>query len=177
MKLTFDQMKSVLFGAVRTEVGIVPQILDNSYVVACSDFFYDTNWENNIHPYIKHLQADRLANMTLSVGYDVEGYDINYTSGPVLKDVNYVDDNTVEINFNYVADGLRSFDESGDEIIFGLDILVNGQWIEFLDAVITLSVTMRTDLLDTLSCATAIRTDTLLLHDAKRRTRLSDDSA
>ncbi|MBQ3183354.1 MAG: S-layer homology domain-containing protein [Clostridia bacterium] len=124
-------------GAVRTEVGIIPQILDNSYVVACSDFFYDVNWENNIHPYIKHLQAARLANMALSVGYDIEGYDINYTSGPVLKDVNYVSDNKVEINFNYVADGLRSFDESGDEIIFGLDILVDGQWVEYLDAVIT----------------------------------------
>ncbi len=124
-------------GAVRTEVGIIPQILDNSYVVACSDFFYDVNWENNIHPYIKHLQAARLANMALSVGYDIEGYDINYTSGPVLKDVNYVSDNKIEINFNYVADGLRSFDESGDEIIFGLDILVDGQWIEYLDAVIS----------------------------------------
>ncbi len=124
-------------GAVRTEVGIVPQILENSYVVASSDFFIDVNWENNIHPYIKHLQAARLANMALSVGYDIEGYDINYTSGPVLKDVNYITDNKIEINFNYVADGLRSFDESGDEIIFGLDILVDGQWIEYLDAVIT----------------------------------------
>lgn len=124
-------------GAVRTEVGIIPQILENSYVVACSDFFIDVNWENNIHPYIKHLQAARLANMALSVGYDIEGFDINYTSGPVLKNVNYIDDNTVELNFNYVADGLRSFDDSGDEVIYGLEILVNGKWIEFLDAVIT----------------------------------------
>ncbi len=124
-------------GAVRTEVGIVPQILDNCYVVACSDFFYDVNWENNIHPYIKHLQAARLANMALSVGYDIEGYEIDRTSGPVLRDVNYVDDHIVELNFNYTADGLKAYDESGDDIIFGLEILVDGEWIEYIDAVIT----------------------------------------
>ena len=124
-------------GAVRTEVGIIPQILDNSYVIACSDFFIDVNWENNIHPYIKHLQAARLSKMALSVGYDIDGYDINYTSGPVLNEVNYVSDNKVELNFNYCADGLRSFDDSGDEILYGFEILVDGQWIEYTDAVIT----------------------------------------
>ena len=125
-------------GSVRTEQGKIPTMLDNFYLVSSSDFFYDIYWENNIHPYIKHLQADRLYKMVLATGNYNSEYDINYVSGPVLKSVNYVNDskNAVEIKFSYVGDGLVNNDEEGIGI-WGLDILVNGEWIEFSDAQIT----------------------------------------
>ncbi|MBR4880643.1 MAG: hypothetical protein IKU19_01845, partial [Clostridia bacterium] len=123
------------FGSVRAELGTIPQVLDNSYIVASSDFFGDNTWINNIHPYIKHWQADRLTNIVLSVGdYTVEGYDINYTSGPVLKETFYLDDHNVKLNFNYVGDGLKVCDETGEELILDMEIFVNGTWISYTDA-------------------------------------------
>ena len=123
------------FGSVRAELGTIPQVLENSYVVASSDYFGDNTWLNNIHPYIKHWQAQRLTNIVLSSGnYGADDYDINYTSGPVLKESFYLDDNNVELNFNYVGDGLKVCDETGDGQILDMEILVNGTWISYKDA-------------------------------------------
>ncbi len=125
------------FGSVRTELGTIPQKLDDCYIVSSSDYFFDMGWRNNIHPYIKHKQAERLSDIALSAGnYNVEGFDINYKSGPVLDSVDYIDDNNIELNFNYVGDGLEIFDDTGEEMLVGIDILVNGNWIACNTAVI-----------------------------------------
>ncbi len=118
-------------GTVRAELGTIPQILDNSYVVSSSDFFSNTSWQNNIHPYIKHYQAQRLAGIVLGNQRYAQhaGYkDVNYTSGPVLRASDYVDANTVKLYFDYVADGLTVCDES-DEGIKGIEVKINGVWV------------------------------------------------
>lgn len=125
-------------GSVRTEQGKIPAMLENSYLVASGDFFSDIYWENNIHPYIKHRQAQRLSKMVLAVGnYDSE-YDIDYVSGPVFMSENFTDNTftTVELKFDHVGDGLVNHDEEGVGI-WGLEILVNGEWIQAENAQIT----------------------------------------
>ena len=122
-------------GGVRTEVGIIPSLLDNSYVVSSTEFFwdiYDKAWSNNIHPYIKHMQAERLTNIVLATnddyGVDPSVYDINIVGSPTFKSATY-NNNIVDIKFNYVGSTLTfAFDN-----MKGFDIYVNGAWTAVTD--------------------------------------------
>ncbi|MBR5515739.1 MAG: hypothetical protein IKU52_06010, partial [Clostridia bacterium] len=124
-------------GSVRTEQGKIPTMLDNFYLVSSGDFFNDFYWENNIHPYIKHLQANRLYKMVLATGNYESEYDADYVCGPVLNSIDFVDSmNTIAIKFDHVGDGLINNDEEG-LAIYGFEILVNGNWIEATNVEIT----------------------------------------
>ncbi len=111
-------------GTVRSELGTIPMLLDDSYVIPCSDLWNDRLYENNIHPYCKPAQAERAANMVLSNEYGVGG-EFDYVAGPVLESVEYVDEYTAVLTFKYVGDGLVAYseDESGD--IYGLQVLID----------------------------------------------------
>ena len=110
-------------GNVRSELGTVPMILENSYVVPSSDLWEYRLWSNNIHPFCKPLQAKRLVSMVLSNEYEIG--DSEYKCGPTLDKVEYEDEYTVVLTFKYVGDGLMAFceDESGD--IYGLQVLTS----------------------------------------------------
>ncbi len=115
------------FGFVRTELGCVPQMLEDSYLVSSSDTWEDHYWYNNVHPYIKHLQAARLTDVVLGHQRyaDQEAHtDLNYASGPVLAGVTY-SANTCVLAFNYFGDGLKTSDGL---TVRGLEIQVNGVW-------------------------------------------------
>ncbi|MBE6573636.1 MAG: hypothetical protein E7652_04490 [Ruminococcaceae bacterium] len=114
------------FGCSRVEVGVVPQILDNCYVVPSSDTFSNVSWYNSIHPYVKRIQANRLCNMVLANRFGVGN--IEYVSGPLLESVDYTG-NTAVLDFKYTADGLGVFapEDFGNDIV-GIEILCNGIW-------------------------------------------------
>ena len=110
-------------GYVRAELGSVPTILDDCYVVPSSDLWNQVYWQNNLHPYCKPAQSKRLAEMILANEFEIG--DMEYVAGPTLKNVEYVDDCTVVLTFDYVGDGIYAFsdDESGD--IYGLQVLID----------------------------------------------------
>lgn len=121
-------------GHVRAELGSIPAILEDSYVVPSSDLWKEVYWQNNIHPYCKPGQAKRLAEMVLANEYGIG--DMEYVAGPTLESVEYVDEYTAVLTFNYVGDGIYAFsdDESGD--VYGLQVLVandnyyDDYWVE-----------------------------------------------
>ncbi|MBE6573752.1 MAG: S-layer homology domain-containing protein [Ruminococcaceae bacterium] len=130
-------------GSVRTEQGKIPTMLDDFYLVSSGDFFNDFYWENNIHPYIKHKQAMRLSKMVLATGNYDSKYDIDYVAGPIFVSENFTDNTftTVDLKFDHVGDGLVNHDEEGIGI-WGLEVLVNGEWIEASGAQITANDTV-----------------------------------
>lgn len=122
------------FGCSRVEVGAVPQILENSYVVPSSDTFSNVTWYNSIHPYVKRIQARRLCDMVMANRFGVG--DIEAVGGPSLEGVDYAG-NTAVLDFRYTADGLAIFapEDFGGEIK-GIEVLCNGSW-QKADAEIT----------------------------------------
>lgn len=108
------------FDAVKTELGTIPQILDDCYIVSSSDFWQHYTWQNNIHPYIKHLQAFRLTDIVLSRQADCENMD--YVHGPVFREMVYESDSRAVVYFDYVGDGLRTADNTG--YLKGIEICV-----------------------------------------------------
>ncbi|MBE6687054.1 MAG: hypothetical protein E7591_07460 [Ruminococcaceae bacterium] len=95
------------FSSVKTELGTIPQILDNSYVMSSSDFWFDTQWFNNVHPYIKHLQSCRLADIVMADKFGTG--DMDDVHGPTLDHVEY-NGNRATLYFNHVGDGLKTSD-------------------------------------------------------------------
>ncbi len=108
------------FGAVRTEVGTIPQLLSDCHLVSSSDLFWDQTWWNNIHPPIKHLNAYRLADIVCADKYGVGK--LEDVSGPVLKDVVY-NGTVATLTFNNAGAGLKTADGTGN--LIGLEVLVN----------------------------------------------------
>ncbi|MBQ7160796.1 MAG: S-layer homology domain-containing protein [Clostridia bacterium] len=113
----------LMTGIVRSELGCVPCMLDNSFVVASSDMWDNEVWYNNIHPYCKPGQAQRAANMVLANEYG-KG-DINMVAGPQLESVEYEDNYTVLLTFKYVANGLKLTTEDFSNDIYGLEVLTS----------------------------------------------------
>lgn len=111
------------FGVVRSELCTIPQHLENSYVLSCSDCWSNKVWANNCHPFCKPAQARRLVSMVLANQYGAG--DIEYKAGPLCDKVEYPDEYTAIVTFKYVGDGLDvvSEDESGD--IYGVQVLTS----------------------------------------------------
>ncbi|MBQ4562020.1 MAG: hypothetical protein IJA55_06845 [Clostridia bacterium] len=118
---------SMDFGAVRSELGTIPQLLDNSYIVSSSDMWNDPTWQNNVHPYIKHWQATRLADIVAAQKHGIG--DLNKVHGPLLREVNYTDISKAELKFDYVDEGLTTLDGTG--YVKGIEVQIeyNGQLI------------------------------------------------
>ena len=114
------------FGAVRAELGTIPQLLSDCHLVSSSDLFWDQTWWNNIHPPIKHLNAYRLADI---VAADKHGIgNIEDVSGPVLKDVVY-NGTSATLTFNNAGAGLKTADGSGNLIGIEVFVQLNGQYV------------------------------------------------
>ena len=110
-------------GSSRCELGMVPSILENSYVVSSSDLWKTVRWINNIHPPIKDLNAYRLTDIVLAVRFG-QG-NIDDVCGPVVESCEF-NGNTVAVTFEHVGSGLKTADQTG--IVRGVEVLVNGVW-------------------------------------------------
>ncbi|MBR4882201.1 MAG: hypothetical protein IKU19_09710, partial [Clostridia bacterium] len=108
------------FGSVKTELGTIPQILDNCHIVSTSDLWFNTGWLNNVHPYIKHHNASRLTDIVLA--YKFGKGDIELVSGPVLESVEYGATNAT-LKFKNVGTGLMA--AHGATELIGIEIMVN----------------------------------------------------
>ncbi|MBR4882194.1 MAG: hypothetical protein IKU19_09675, partial [Clostridia bacterium] len=114
------------FGAVRTELGTIPQLLSDCHIVSSSDLFWDATWWNNVHPPIKHLNAYRLTDV---VAADKHGIgNLEDVSGPVLKDVTYTATGAT-LTFNNAGAGLKTADGSGNLIGLEVYVQLNGQYM------------------------------------------------
>ncbi|MBQ3182710.1 MAG: InlB B-repeat-containing protein [Clostridia bacterium] len=131
--------------AVKGELGIVPTMLDDCYVVSTSDLFRDMTWFNNVHPYIKHHQAIRLSEIVAARKFGIG--DLNNVQGPLLREVIYEGTSKAYIKMDYVGDGLTTHDRSGN--VKGIDILINYNgtptWIQHQGMIITGSDTITID--------------------------------
>ncbi len=124
-------------GNVRSELGTIPQKLDNCYIASSSDLWFDAAWNNNIYPYIKHLNAYRLTDVVMADKFSDRS--IDDVCGPVLKDVEYVSISKAYVTFDHVGAGLQTFDGSGE--VKGIEIFINyngsGLWIPHEGKIIT----------------------------------------
>ncbi len=136
---------SMDFGGVRAELGTIPQMLDDCYVVSSSDLWSDANWWNNVHPYIKHWQATRLAEIVCAQKLGIG--DLNDVCGPLLREVNYVSNTKAELKFDYVGEGLTTVD--GGKTVKGIEVQIeyNGQliWLPHDGEIITDNDTITVD--------------------------------
>ncbi|MBR4880933.1 MAG: hypothetical protein IKU19_03305 [Clostridia bacterium] len=110
-------------GSSRCELGMVPSLLENSYVASTSDLWKTVKWINNIHPPIKDYNAFRVSDLVLATKFG-EG-NIDDVCGPTVNNVEF-DGNTVTVTFDHVSTGLKA--ASGNGIVSGVEILVNGTW-------------------------------------------------
>lgn len=118
------------FGSVKTELCTLPQKLSNCHIVPSSDLWFNKGWLNNVHPYIKHLNASRLTDIVLADKFGVG--DLELVSGPVLDSVSYGTTNAT-LKFKNVGSGLKTAD--GTSEIRGIEIMVNTTGIyEWRDA-------------------------------------------
>ena len=118
---------SMDFGGVRAELGTIPQLLSDSYIVSSSDMWNDPTWQNNVHPYIKHWQATRLADIVAAQKFGIG--DLNNVHGPLLNKVTYTDVSKAELTFDYVGAGLTTVDGTG--YVKGIEVQIeyNGQLV------------------------------------------------
>ena len=105
-------------GRIRAESCMIPQYLSNSYIAVCSDLWNDEENTNNIHPYCKYEQAERVSALMNAVIYG--GATMEEAAGPVLDSYEISADNkTMIIKFKNVGDGLKLSDGSTEIKGFG----------------------------------------------------------
>ncbi|MBQ4561854.1 MAG: InlB B-repeat-containing protein [Clostridia bacterium] len=110
-------------GSSRCELGMVPSLLENSYVASTSDLWKTVKWINNIHPPIKDLNAFRITDLVLATKFG-QG-NIDDVCGPTVNNCEF-NGNTVTVTFDHVSTGLKT--ASGNGIVSGVEIMVNGVW-------------------------------------------------
>ena len=94
------------YASVRTYMGTIPNVLDNAHLCQSSDLWKDMNYGNNLHPYIKWEQAERMASLILAGVYGVG--DPAYVEGPTAISVTYENEGlTAVVKFRNVGSGLK----------------------------------------------------------------------
>ncbi|MBQ3183276.1 MAG: polysaccharide deacetylase family protein [Clostridia bacterium] len=117
------------FGSVKTELCTIPQKLDDCHIVSSSDLWFNKGWINNVHPYIKHHNASRLADIVLADKFGVG--ELELVSGPLLESVEYGTTNAT-LKFKNAGNGLKTADSAE---IRGIEIMINTTGIyEWRDA-------------------------------------------
>ena len=113
-------------GLIRSYMGSIPTVLENSYVAASSDVWSNKTYANNLHPNCKYEQAERLAAIANVVVYNNGTLDA--ATGPIFESATIsADKKTVVITFSNVGEGLTTAD-GGTAVkgIVGLDAIVMG---------------------------------------------------
>ncbi len=94
------------FANVRAYMGTIPNVLKNSHLCQSSDLWKDMTYENNLHPYIKWEQSERMAKIILAGIYDIG--DPTSEEGPTAASLSYENDGlTAIVKFRNVGSGLK----------------------------------------------------------------------
>ena len=96
--------------AVRSRMGLIPTLVNNSYIASTSDIWKDKEHKNNLHPYCKYDIAKRLSDLAGSVIYKERA--LNFVAGPQFKGYTLSEDEkSVRVYFDYAAKGLKAFSD------------------------------------------------------------------
>lgn len=96
-------------GIIRSFMGSIPTVLDNSYVSVSSDLWSNKTFFNSLHPNCKFEQAERLATLANAVVYGNDTLD--KATGPIFESMTLsADKKTVILTFSNVGDGLTTKD-------------------------------------------------------------------
>ena len=102
-------------GVIRSYMGSIPTVLNNSYVAASSDIWNNKTFANNLHPNCKYEQAERLAAIADVVVHNNGSLDS--ATGPIYNYSTISEDKkTIVITFSNVGDGLATAD-GGDDVL------------------------------------------------------------
>ena len=94
-------------GRIRATIGMIPNSLSNSYVAVCSDLWNDKTNDNNIHPYCKYEQAERVTDLMQAVIYG--GKTLDEATGPILVSWEFSSDKkSVILKFSNYGEGLTT---------------------------------------------------------------------
>ena len=109
-------------GRIRANIGMIPNSLSNSYVAVCSDLWDDTKNDNNIHPYCKYEQAERVTDLMQAVIYGTKTLD--EATGPILESYELSSNRkTLTLKFSNYGEGLTTCD--GGTSVIGFCGLTN----------------------------------------------------
>ncbi len=126
------------FESVRTYMGTIPNVLANAHLCQSSDLWKDTTYANNLHPYVKWEQAQRMSGMILAGIYGIG--DPAYVEGPSAISATYEDDGlTAYIKFRNVGSGLRF---EGDTLK-GVKYKTSSAWLDPVSVEIVSEDTVR----------------------------------
>ena len=104
-------------GVIRAVQGMIPMSLANSYIAVGSDLWKNETHADNVHPYCKYEQAERMSALMDAVLYG--GKTMDEAAGPVLASYEIsTDQKTIVLKFNNVGEGLTTSD--GTNVIKGL---------------------------------------------------------
>ena len=96
-------------GRIRAAQGLIPTVLSNSYLAVGSDIWNDEQNNNNIHPYKKYEQAERVTALIDAVIYG--GQTVDKASGPIIESYEISEDNkTIVLKFKNYGEGLTTSD-------------------------------------------------------------------
>ena len=109
-------------GRIRASACMIPQSLSNSYIAVCSDLWDNETNDNNIHPYCKYEQAERVTAIMEAVIYGTKNLD--EATGPILESYELSSDRkTMILKFSNYGEGLTTSD--GGTTIIGMSGLTN----------------------------------------------------
>ncbi len=103
-------------GRIRACTGMIPLSLSNSYIAVGSDLWDNKTNTNNIHPYCKYEQAERVTDLMQAVIYGTKTMD--EVAGPTLVSYEISEDHkTIILKFTNCGEGLTTSD--GGDIVNG----------------------------------------------------------
>jgi len=103
-------------GVIRAVEGNIPMSLENSYTAVCCDLWDDAQNSNNVHPYCKYEQAERVVALMDAVIYG--GRTLDEATGPILESITESNGNkTFTLKFSNYGEGLTTAD--GSNIVKG----------------------------------------------------------
>ena len=105
-------------GRIRACTGMIPLSLPNSYIAVGADLWDDETNTNNIHPYCKYEQAEKVTDLMQAVIYCTKTMD--EVAGPTLISYEISEDRkTITLKFANCGDGLKTAD--GGETVMGIE--------------------------------------------------------
>ena len=98
MKVCHRHTKEIIWDILKiTHNGFIPMSLTNSYIAVGSDLWNDRENTNNVHPYCKYEQAERVSALIDAVVYG--GQTVDKASGPIVKSYEIAEDGKTIVVF------------------------------------------------------------------------------
>ncbi len=114
------------FGDIRSRLGMIPSMLENTYLVPTSDLWKDETFWNNVHPYCKYPMATRVADIAMSLHYtEYSSSNINNVAGAVVSDIKKISSTEAKLYFTCFGSGLKTSD---GQVPRGFEVLTDSGW-------------------------------------------------